>query len=108
MLQKIYYTADLIFYFLVHLVKANLLITYDILTPVMRARPGFIKISLTIRQEWGLLLFSNLLSMTPGTLSIDMDSDRKSLIVHVLYKFDEEDLMKEIQKIQDKISRITG
>jgi multisubunit Na+/H+ antiporter MnhE subunit len=108
MLLKIIYSVDFIFFYLRKLVKANLYIAFDILTPRMRTKPGFIEIDVKIQSNPGLLLFSNLLSMIPGTLVIDISRDKKTLMVHVLYKNNETEILKDIHKIQEKILRITG
>ena len=72
----------------------------------MHTKPGFIQVPLTLKSDLGLLLFSNLISMTPGTLSIDIDKDRKEILVHVLYKKSENEQVMEVQKLQEKIRRI--
>jgi multisubunit Na+/H+ antiporter MnhE subunit len=106
-LRKIAAFADFIIFYLVKLVTANIYIAYDILTPKMHTRPGFVRIPLTIVSRPGLLLFSNLLSMTPGTLTIEISPDKKTMLVHVLYGKNQEKLVREIDKIQEKIKRIT-
>ena len=104
---KPYYIVSFILFYLYKLGEANLYIAHDILTPKLRIKPGFIKVQLTLKSNFGLLLFSNLLSMTPGSLSIDITDDKKTMLVHVLYKTTEEDMLKEFKDIQDKIKRIT-
>lgn len=102
-LKRIYYLLDFIIFYFWKLVKANLFIAYDIITPRMHTRPGFIEIPLGLTTDLGLLLFSNLLSMTPGSLSIDVQPDRKNLLIHVLYKDNEAAIIAEIMKVQEKI-----
>lgn len=104
---KPYYIVTFILFYLYKLVEANLYIAYDILTPRLRIKPGFIKVPLTLKSNFGLLLYSNLLSMTPGSLSIDITDDKKTMLVHVLYETTEDNMLKEFKVIQDKIKRIT-
>jgi len=94
-------------FYLWKLVTANIAIAYDILTPRMRTSPGFLTLPLTLRSRAGQLLFSNLLSMTPGTLTIDISDDRKTIIVHVLYARDEQNIRRELESIQERIRKIT-
>jgi len=54
-----------------------------------------------------LLLFSNLLSMTPGTLVMDIYENREIALVHVLYLTSSAEILNEIKEIQDKIGRFT-
>jgi multicomponent Na+:H+ antiporter subunit E len=47
--------------------------------------PGFIAIPLDAKTDFEILVVSNLISMTPGTLSVDVSPDRKYLYLHVMY-----------------------
>lgn len=106
-LKRIYYTIDFLLFYLTRLVVANLQIAWDIITPKMHDSPGFIECSLDVRTEPGILLVSNLISMTPGTLSIDIHPDRTKIRIHVIYLEREKVTRAEIARIQDKIKRIT-
>lgn len=104
--KTIYYIAEFIVFYIIRLVQSNIYIAYDILTPKMHTNPGLIKVPITLKSDIALLLFSNLVSMTPGTLSIDITEDKKYLWVHVLYKKSEEGVLNNIQEIQERIIRI--
>lgn len=105
-LKKIYYIILFPLYYLFKLLKANLFLAWDILTPKMMINPGFTRISLEISSDFGLLLLSNLVSMTPGTLSLDIDRERKFLDVHLLYLDQREKTEQEVRDIMTKIKRI--
>src|SRR6056297_4037336 len=107
LLKKIYFILEFIVFYLVKLVEANLYIAWDILTPKMHTKPAFMEVPVTLKSDLGLLLFSNLLSMTPGTLSIDISNDKKTVLVHVLYYSTNDLMLKSFNRIQDKIKRIT-
>jgi len=108
LILRIYYFLGFILFYLYKLVESNLIIAYDILTPKMRANPVFLRIPLFLQSDFGLLLYSNLISMTPGTLSIDIIENKKILLVHVLYDKGEENLQLEFKNLQEKIKRIAG
>ncbi len=105
--QKVYYIVVFIAIYFSKLVQANLYIAYDILTPNLKVNPSFIKVPLVLKSDFGMLLFSNLLSMTPGSLSIDITHDRQYMWVHVLYSSTDEEMLLEFKDIQNKIKRIT-
>ena len=107
-LRKIYLSVAFVFYYLYKLIQSNLYIAYDILTPKMRVDPEMIEVPIFIKSEFGILLFSNLLSMTPGTLTMDISKNRKTMFVHVLYKGTEKETMREIQDIQLWLKNITA
>lgn len=106
--KRIYFSLEFIVYYLYNLVTANLYIAWDILTPRMRMKPSFMKVPVKLETDFGLLLFSNLLSMTPGTLSMDISEDKKTVLVHVLYYKSDEITLADFLKMQEKIKRITG
>lgn len=104
--MKIFYAIQFVFFYLYKLVQSNLYIAYDILTPTMKNLPGQISVPVHIRSDFGILLFSNLLSMTPGTLSIDLSDDKRELQVHYLTAGSRGELLHEIEQIQFRIKKI--
>ncbi len=86
--------------------QANIYIAYEILTPKINTNPGFVWISLKVDSDIGILLFSNLLSMTPGTLSVDVTPDRKKILVHCLYNNADGELVADIEEMQNKIIKL--
>ena len=106
-LRKAYYFILFLGFYLVKLISANLFIAYDILTPKMRTNPGMIEVKLNLHSNFGILLFSNLVSMTPGTLSMDLDKEKSTLLVHLLYMDRREATEKELGQIMKLIKQLT-
>ncbi len=101
--RKPYLLIAFIVFYLYNLVKSNFYIAYDILTPKTQSVSDFVWIKNRTASSFGLLLFSNLLSMTPGTLSVDYDDEKKSLLVHYLHTNRNNRVIQEIETVQDKI-----
>ena len=78
-------------YFLYDLVRANLRLAYDIATPRHFMRPGILAIPLEARTDFEIALLANLITLTPGTMSLDVSLDRKYLFVHAMYLSEPED-----------------
>lgn len=73
-------------FFLWEMLVANLILAYDVLTPHMTLmKPRIIAVPLDLTSNIQITALSNLLSLTPGSLSLDVSSDRRVLYVHVLY-----------------------
>ncbi|MBN2611659.1 MAG: Na+/H+ antiporter subunit E [Bacteroidales bacterium] len=106
LLLRIYYFLSFVIFYILKLVQSNIIIAWEILTPKMDIKPGFITAPLKISTDFELLLLSNLVSMTPGSLSIHISEDKKQILIHVLYKNNEDNLLKEIDEFQKKIGRI--
>jgi multicomponent Na+:H+ antiporter subunit E len=93
-----------IIYYLKELVISNLKIAGDVLRPGMHIQPGFINVPLKTQTDFEILALANLVTMTPGTLSVDVSEDQKTLIVHTLYLQDPEAVRKEIsENLQGRI-----
>lgn len=80
--------AKLVLLFLYELALSSLEVARDILTPQQRARPAIIEVPLDVQTDAGILLVTNLISLTPGTLSLDVSADRKTLLVHAMFADD--------------------
>lgn len=84
-------------YFLWELVLANLRVAYDVVTPTHHMRPGVIAIPLDARTDAEITVLANFITLTPGTLSLDVSEDRKVLYIHAMYIHDREALRREIK-----------
>jgi multicomponent Na+:H+ antiporter subunit E len=85
-------------YYLWELLKSNAIIAYDVLTPTHHMKPGVIGIPIKAETDLEITVLANLITMTPGTLSLDISPDRKTLYVHAMYIRDPEALRREIQE----------
>lgn len=95
--NKIPMAIKFILYFIKELIKANLIVAYDIITPKDYMKPGIVAVPLDARTNLEITLFANLITLTPGTLSLDVSTDKKTLYVHGLYVNDSESFRKELK-----------
>ncbi|TVP47207.1 MAG: Na+/H+ antiporter subunit E [Halomonas sp.] len=89
-------------FFLKELVQANLRVGFDILTPPWHMKPGVIAMPLTARTEMEITMVANLISLTPGTLSLDVSDDRKVLYIHAMFLDDEEELRRNLKEMEHR------
>ncbi len=94
---KVSQVLGLLIYFLWELVLANLRVAYEVLTPGFTMRPGVIAIPLDARTDVEITLLANLITLTPGTLSIDVSPDRRNLYIHAMYADDPEQVRRQIK-----------
>jgi multicomponent Na+:H+ antiporter subunit E len=95
--KKLPKTINLVAYFLKELVISNLRVLWDVITPTHINRPGIIGVPLTAQTDLEIFIVTNLISLTPGTLSVDLSEDRKTLFVHVMFLDDVETAREEIK-----------
>lgn len=94
---KMWKAISFIGFFLRELVRANLRVAYDVATPSFHMRPGVVAIPLDAETDGEITLLANLISLTPGTLSLDVSDDRKVLFVHSMFIDDPETFRQEIK-----------
>lgn len=72
-------------------------VAYDVLTPTLYMNPQLLHVAIESElTDLQLTILANLITMTPGTLSIDIAEDRKSLFVHAMFIESEEALQREV------------
>lgn len=77
-------------YFLWQLILSNLRVAYDVVTPKYHMHPAIVAIPLDAQTDVEITLLANLITLTPGTLSLDVSSDRRVLYVHAMFVEDVE------------------
>lgn len=86
-----------IIYFLYAVIVANIEVAYEVMTPNLNVKPGIIRIPLDVKTNVEISLLANLITLTPGTLSIDVSDDKKALYVHSMYVNDKEKFIHDIK-----------
>ena len=78
------------FWFLVYIaiiiwecIKANFDVAYRVLHPAMPIKPGIVKFKLTLKSNFARTMLANSITMTPGTIAVDVVGDE--LFVHWIY-----------------------
>ncbi len=64
-----------IFVFLWECVKANFDVAYRVLHPDLPIHPGIVKVKLNIQSEMARSMLANSITMTPGTITVDIIDD---------------------------------
>ena len=88
------------------LVKSNLRVAYDVATPVWHMKPGVIAFPLQARTDMEIMFVSSVISLTPGTLSLDVSDDRRVLFIHAMFLQDEEQLRNDLRELEHRILKV--
>ena len=89
---------EFIGFFFGQLLLSSVRVTLDVLTPRHLAQPGIVAIPLDAKTDGEITLLANLVSLTPGSLSLDVSGDRKTLFVHVMFLDDVEEVRREVKE----------
>jgi multicomponent Na+:H+ antiporter subunit E len=83
----------LIGFFLRELIVSAVRVAWLVVQPKPRLRPAIIAYPLTVTTDAQITLLANMITLTPGTLSIDVSDDRRTLYIHAIDVTDREVLI---------------
>jgi multicomponent Na+:H+ antiporter subunit E len=93
--------------FLIELIKANLRVAYEVLTPGFGMTAGIIRVPTRTRSSLEIVLLANAISLTPGTLTLEVDEEHRELYVHGLYVTSRTEFLASIARIEDLVLDIS-
>ena len=85
-------------FFVVEVVSSNLRVARDVLSPRPRRRPGVVAVPLDAGSDAEITVLANLITLTPGTLSLDVSPDRRLLYVHTMFLDDPDEFRAELKR----------
>ncbi len=94
----------LILFFLKELVVSSVRVAVDVLRPGFKMESGVVGIPLDVETDVEKTLLANMISLTPGTLSLDISEDGKTLYIHAMY-IDNGDVNAVIKEIKGGMER---
>jgi multicomponent Na+:H+ antiporter subunit E len=81
--KRYFWLLVYLFIFVWECIKANIDIAYRVLHPRVPIRPGIVRVPLHLTSDFARAMLANSITMTPGTISIDIIGD--DLYVHWIY-----------------------
>ncbi len=105
-LKRFPVVISFLFFFLWELIKSNIKVAYDVVTPKNHMKPGVVSYNLEARTDLEITLLMNLISLTPGTLSLDVSFDRKTLYIHAMYLDNIKAFRSEMRKFEDRLLEV--
>lgn len=82
-LQRYFWLVVYLFIFTWECIKANFDVAFRVLHPAMPIKPGIVKVKMDLKSDFAKTMLANSITMTPGTISVDMVED--ILYVHWIY-----------------------
>jgi len=84
MARKLYYVCRLGLSFAYQLVLSNIDVARTVLRPSLRIEPGIIEYHTDLASDLGVTWLANLITLTPGTLTLYLSGDHRILYIHTL------------------------
>ena len=91
----------------VELIKANLRVASEVATPGVSMQAAILAVPTRARNLLEAVLLANAVSLTPGTLTLEVDEERRILFVHALYAPTREAVLADIRRLEDLILDVT-
>ena len=96
--EKVPKALGLLLYFLKEILLSNAAVARSLLSPVSSLSPGIVAVPLDLKSDAGITVLANLVTLTPGTLSLDVSPDRRTLYVHALHVEDPDAFRREVKE----------
>jgi multicomponent Na+:H+ antiporter subunit E len=84
-------------FFTKEVVVSALRVAQEVLRPRPRMRPAIVRVPLQVETDGQITLLAILITLTPGTLALDVTPDRRTLIVHAMFAADADRVRRDIQ-----------
>ncbi|MCF3098747.1 sodium:proton antiporter [Aeromonas australiensis] len=77
--------SNLLFFFIYELIVSVFRVAWDVITPTHLSEPDIIYLPLSAKSDLEIAILANMVSLTPGSLSLDVTEDRQFLVIHVMF-----------------------
>lgn len=96
--RKLPMFVSFVLFFMEELVISTLRVAWEVVSPLSRRRPGMVAVPLDAETGVEIALLANLITLTPGTLSLDVATDRSYLYVHAMFVDDPDAVRRSIKE----------
>jgi len=102
-LHRIWAVIKLFFLFVKELVLSNINVLKLVLKPnVEDIKPGIFALPTELQKDWEIMLLANLITLTPGTLTVDVSDENNVLYIHAIHIDDVKDSVDGIKNTFEK------
>lgn len=83
-LRRVRRILSFLWFFLKELVVANVRVAREVVTPDINSKPAIVAVPLGDLSDVEITLLASLVTLTPGTMSMDVSTNRQTLYLHVM------------------------
>lgn len=96
--RKIRSVAGFAVFFLSELFIASLRVLITVFSPRIKVHPAIVAVPLDVKRQIEIVMLANLITLTPGTMSLDTSADGRVLYVHAMHVDDVEVFRRQIKE----------
>lgn len=93
-------------FFVIQVIQGNVDVAYRTLHPRLPISPGILAVDIAGRSDLEVAMLANTITLTPGTLTLDVDRKRGLLFVHTINIRDMDVVRAEIQQVGRAVERV--
>lgn len=101
--RRVYRAIRLFVYFYYELLMSSVQVARDVLSPRPRMVPRIVEMPLDVKTDFQILLVTNLISLTPGTLSLDVKPDRSAVLIHAMFADDPDEVVQSLKNGMERM-----
>jgi multicomponent Na+:H+ antiporter subunit E len=102
-LRRLFFLLVFVVIFAYEILVANLRVAYEVLTPGYQMSAAIVRVPTSLRNPTEATLLANAITMTPGTLTLEIDPTNYDLYVHSLYVTSIDDFRRSIGGIERRL-----
>lgn len=101
-------SLGLLLFFFYELIVSAARVVWDVVTPTHLSQPDIVYVPLEVNSDLEITLLANMVSLTPGSLCLDVTPDKKHLIVHAMFAKQHNEVIEPIkQGLEKRILEVT-
>lgn len=93
-------------FFTWQLVRANVRVAIEVATPGYSMTAAIVRFETRSRSDVEAMLLANAITLTPGTISLEIEPDTRAIHVHGLYVEDRAAFVADLARMEDEILRV--
>lgn len=99
---RVYAVMKLVLLFFRELLLSNIAVLKVILKPRLTITPGIFALETKLTKDWEITILANLITLTPGTLVVNVSVDNKTLYIHAMDLADKQEAIDNIKNTFEK------
>ncbi|MEK3798379.1 Na+/H+ antiporter subunit E [Peribacillus sp. FSL H8-0477] len=99
---RVYAVMKLVLLFFKELLLSNIAVLKVILKPRLTITPGIFALETKLTKDWEITILANLITLTPGTLVVNVSADNKTLYIHAMDLADKQEAIDNIKNTFEK------
>lgn len=93
-------------FFFVSVLEGNFDVSYRALHPRLPVQPGILAVDVTGRSELEVTMMANTITLTPGTLTMDVNMELGLMFVHTINARDLERVRQDLKEVESHVRRV--